>query len=373
MATQSIRSSRFGLLANASVLLSIVMCYGKIAVIAALSLAGITVADINPHLQAALMAGFALVAVAGLAVDYRHHRDLAPLALGATGVAVMTATLYVSFDPRAEFLAYACLIAAVFMNQQAALKLLTDQLRLHGEEIAGKNRQLEAASRHKSDFLAGMSHELRTPLNAVLGFNEMILDGIYGPLSPKLRPPLEEMQGSGRHLLRLINNVLDLAKIEAGKMELAVSDYSVQDTVESVSRTLRPIAAEKGLELRTSIPADMPLARGDAGRISQCLLNLAGNALKFTKAGRVEIEVQLADDRLVYRVTDTGIGIPADKIGGLFTEFGQADATIAAEYGGTGLGLSITKKFIDMHGGRIWVTSEPGKGSAFVFELPLRA
>jgi signal transduction histidine kinase len=218
-----------------------------------------------------------------------------------------------------------------------------------------------------------MSHELRTPLNAILGFNEMILDQVYGPLSPEVRSPLEEMQSSGKHLLRLINNVLDLAKIEAGRMELALADYSVHDTVERVRSTLRPIAVEKGLELLTSVPADIPLARGDAGRISQCLLNLAGNSLKFTKAGKVEIGVQLADGRLIYRVTDTGIGIPPDRIGSLFTEFKQTDATVASEYGGTGLGLSITKKFIEMHGGRIWVESELGKGSAFIFEIPLRA
>ena len=373
MAAQAFRVSRFGLLANAGALLSVLMCYGKLAVIAALSLTGIAVVNINPHLQAALMVGFALLAVSGLAIDYRHHRDYAPLAIGATGLAVMAVTLYVSYNTRAEFLAYACLIVAVFMNQHAALKLLTAQLRQHSEEIADKNRQLEAASRHKSDFLASMSHELRTPLNAILGFNEMILDQVYGPLSPEVKSPLEEMQSSGKHLLRLINNVLDLAKIEAGRMELAFSDYSVQDTVESVRATLRPIAAEKGLELRTFLPSDIPLARGDAGRISQCLLNLAGNALKFTKAGRVEIGVQLVDHRLVYRVTDTGIGIPPDKIGGLFSEFKQADATIASEYGGTGLGLAITKRFIEMHGGRIWVESEPGRGSTFLFEIPLRA
>ena len=240
-------------------------------------------------------------------------------------------------------------------------------------EIAEKGRQLEVASQHKSQFLASMSHELRTPLNAILGFNEMILDQIYGAVSPEVRSPLEEMQSSGKHLLRLINNVLDLAKIEAGRMELALADYSVQDTVESVRSTLRPIAAEKGLELLTSVAPDIPLARGDAGRISQCLLNLVGNSLKFTKAGKVEIGVKLVDGLLVYRVTDTGIGIPADKIGSLFTEFKQTDATIASEYGGTGLGLSITKKFIEMHGGRIGVESEPSKGSAFIFEIPLRA
>lgn len=156
-------------------------------------------------------------------------------------------------------------------------------------------------------------------------------------------------------------------------MELALSDYSVHDTVESVRSTLRPLAAEKGLEFFATLPADIPLAYGDPGRIAQCLMNLAGNSLKFTKAGKVEITVALKDGTLVYRVADTGIGIPPDKIGSLFTEFKQTDATIASEYGGTGLGLSISKKFVEMHGGRIWVESELGKGSAFIFEIPLQA
>jgi PAS domain S-box-containing protein len=240
-------------------------------------------------------------------------------------------------------------------------------------EIEAKSRQLEVASQHKSQFLASMSHELRTPLNAILGFNEMVLDGMYGELSEELRPPLENMQTSGKHLLRLINNVLDLAKIEAGRMELALADYSVQDTVASVHSTLRPLAAEKGLEFVADASPEIPLAYGDGGRITQCLMNLAGNSLKFTKAGKVEIGVEQRDGLLRYHVADTGIGIPADKIGSLFTEFKQTDATIASEYGGTGLGLSITKKFIEMHGGRIWVESEAGRGSTFIFEVPLRA
>ncbi len=240
-------------------------------------------------------------------------------------------------------------------------------------EIAEKGRQLEEASRHKSNFLASMSHELRTPLNAILGFNEMILDEIYGPVAPDVRSPLEEMQASGKHLLRLINNVLDLAKIEAGRMELSLQDYSVHDTVASVHSTLRSIAAEKGLEFLATVPDHVPLAHGDGGRIAQCLMNLAGNSLKFTKAGKVEISVETRGELLIYRVTDTGIGIPSDKIDSLFTEFKQTDATIASEYGGTGLGLSISKKFIEMHGGRIWIESELGKGSAFIFEVPLRA
>ena len=239
-------------------------------------------------------------------------------------------------------------------------------------EIAEKSRQLETASQHKSQFLASMSHELRTPLNAILGFNEMILDQIYGDVPVDMRDPLQNIQTSGKHLLRLINNVLDLAKIEAGRMELALAEYSVQEAVTSVHSTLKPLAADKGLEFLARVPADIPLAYGDSGRISQCLMNLAGNSLKFTKSGKVEIAVAQENGTLRYSVSDTGIGIPPDKIGSLFTEFKQTDATIASEYGGTGLGLSITKKFIEMHGGRIWVESELGKGSSFLFEVPLR-
>jgi signal transduction histidine kinase len=234
------------------------------------------------------------------------------------------------------------------------------------------NLKLETASRHKSEFLANMSHELRTPLNAILGFNEMILGQIYGTVPPNLREPLADIQDSGKHLLRLINNVLDLSKIEAGRMELALTDYAVQDIVERVRASLQPLAVDKGLEFVASAPEEIPLAYGDAGRITQCLLNLAGNALKFTRQGRVAISVELQGDLLVYRVADTGIGIAKDKIETLFTEFRQGDTTITSEFGGTGLGLSITKKFVEMHGGRIWVDSEPGKGSTFSFAIPLR-
>ena len=239
-------------------------------------------------------------------------------------------------------------------------------------EIADKSRQLEAASQHKSEFLASMSHELRTPLNAILGFNEMILGQIYGEVPAGLLEPLNDIQSSGKHLLRLINNVLDLSKIEAGRMELALADYSVQDTVASVRTSLRSLAEDKGLEFVARVPGDIPLAYGDGGRIVQCLTNLAGNALKFTRQGRVEISAELRGDRLVYCVADTGIGIAPDKIAELFAPFRQGDATITSEFGGTGLGLSITRKFVEMHGGRIWVESEPGRGSTFFIEVPLR-
>jgi signal transduction histidine kinase len=254
----------------------------------------------------------------------------------------------------------------------ARMNEMSHELHQLYEEQRTLNVELERASKAKSDFLASMSHELRTPLNAILGFNELILGEIYGEVSDELKVPLTDIQNSGKHLLRLINNVLDLAKIEAGHMDLALADYSVQDTVVSVTTALRPLAAQKGLDLVAAVPEDIPVASGDGGRITQCLMNLVGNALKFTRQGRVEVAVDLRGDVLHYRVTDTGTGIAEDRLETVFGEFRQEDATIASQFGGTGLGLSITKKFVELHGGRIWVESKVGKGSTFSFTIPLR-
>jgi signal transduction histidine kinase len=234
------------------------------------------------------------------------------------------------------------------------------------------NVRLEQASRAKSEFLANMSHELRTPLNAILGFTEMLLDGLYGEIPAELKEPLTDIQTNGQHLLRLINDVLDLSKIEAGRMELSLGDYAVEDVVTTVRASLRSLANEKGLELVTEVPPGLPDAYGDSKRITQCLLNLVGNALKFTRQGRVTVGVERRGDDLCYRVSDTGIGIPADQQEAVFAEFRQLDTTTTRDFGGTGLGLSITKKFVELHGGRIWVDSDLGKGSTFYFTIPLR-
>ena len=239
-------------------------------------------------------------------------------------------------------------------------------------ELARLNDQLEQTSKAKSEFLANMSHELRTPMNAILGFTEMLIDGLYGDVPQALKEPLADIQMNGRHLLRLINDVLDLSKIEAGRMELALGEYSVREIVDIAQLSLRSLAAEKGLEFLTDVPDGLPPAYGDSTRLTQCLMNLAGNAIKFTKRGRVEIGVRLDGDQLTYRVADTGIGIPKEELENVFKEFRQVDATVTREFGGTGLGLSITKKFVEMHGGRIWAESELRKGSTFIFTIPLR-
>jgi signal transduction histidine kinase len=240
------------------------------------------------------------------------------------------------------------------MNQMSQdLHHLDENQRRAAQKLRTLNVQLESASKAKSDFLASMSHELRTPLNAILGFTELILDESYGEVPPDVKERIGDINTCGRQLLRLINDVLDLAKIEAGRMELRLGQYSAADVVNSVVLSLRSLAEEKGLEFVATLAPDLPAAMGDSKRITQCLTNLAGNALKFTKEGSVKIAVEAEGDALIYRVSDTGIGIEADQIDHLFEEFRQADPSIAQEFGGTGLGLSITKEFVDMHSARL--------------------
>jgi len=259
------------------------------------------------------------------------------------------------------------------MNEMSReLHQLYDDQRRASQQLRALNTELERASKAKSDFLASMSHELRTPMNAILGFTEMIRDGVYGEVPPEIQEPVSDIHTCGKQLLGLINNVLDLSKIEAGHMELALGEYVVDDIVNTVALSLRSLAATKGLELVATIAPDLPLCVGDGKRITQCLTNLAGNALKFTSEGRVEIRVEAQGDAVLYAVSDTGIGIPADQVGNIFEEFRQADVTVSRDFGGTGLGLSITRKLVELHGGRIWVESEVGKGSTFFFSIPAR-
>jgi signal transduction histidine kinase len=238
-------------------------------------------------------------------------------------------------------------------------------------EIAEKSRELEIASRHKSQFLANMSHELRTPLNAILGYAELMLDDIYGKTPDKMRSVIERLQSNGRHLLGLINDVLDLSKIEAGQLSLALTDYSLRDMVHNVFSAVEPLAKEKKLAFKVEIVPDLPEGHGDERRITQVLLNLVGNAIKFTDQGEVAIKAAAENGSFTVAVRDSGPGIAAADQGKIFEEFQQADSSITRKKGGTGLGLSISKRIIELHGGRIWVESEPGCGSTFSFTLPV--
>jgi signal transduction histidine kinase len=237
-------------------------------------------------------------------------------------------------------------------------------------EIEDKSRQLEEASQHKSQFLANMSHELRTPLNAILGYTELMADGAYGEPSEEMLGVLKRLEANGKHLLGLINDVLDLSKIEAGQLVLELSDYCVQDIVQTVRSTLEPLAADKKLALKIELAPQLPPGRGDGRRLTQVLINLVGNAIKFTDAGEVAIKAEANNGSFHVSVRDTGPGISADDQTRLFQEFQQADNAITKKKGGTGLGLAISKRIIEMHGGRIWVESQPGKGSTFAFTLP---
>jgi len=240
-------------------------------------------------------------------------------------------------------------------------------------EIEEKGRQLELASRHKSQFLANMSHELRTPLNAVLGYSEMMLDGLYGDLPEKAKGVLERVQSNGRHLLGLINDVLDLSKIEAGQLTLAIEDYSMAALVKQALSTTESLARTKGLALTAQIQDGLPLGRGDERRLTQVLLNLIGNAVKFTDKGEVAITAEAADGRFTVAVRDTGPGIAEADQARIFEEFQQVDNTNTRKKGGTGLGLAIAKKIMEMHGGKLTVQSAPGQGSTFRMILPVRA
>jgi signal transduction histidine kinase/HAMP domain-containing protein len=258
------------------------------------------------------------------------------------------------------------------MQTFAAQSVLAIQNARLFSEIGEKSRQLEVASQHKSQFLANMSHELRTPLNAILGYTELILDNIYGEVPDKARVTLERIQSNGRHLLGLINDVLDLSKIEAGQLTLSLADYSIKDVVHNVYGAVESLATGKNLALKVELPKDLPTARGDERRLTQVLLNLVGNAIKFTDTGEVAIKTSTADGTITVAVHDTGPGIAEADRGKIFEEFQQADSSSTKQKGGTGLGLAIAKRIIEMHGGRLWVESEVGHGSTFSFSVPLK-
>jgi signal transduction histidine kinase len=240
------------------------------------------------------------------------------------------------------------------------------------DEIQDKSRQLAEASQHKSQFLANMSHELRTPLNAIIGVTEMLREDAES-LNQDLEP-LDRVLGAGRHLLALINDILDLSKIEAGRMELQLEPFALAPLIANVVKTIEPLAAKNTNQVAVQCDPEIGTLHADQMRLRQALLNLMSNANKFTDHGTITIDARQGqeDDRdwVTIAVADTGIGMTPEQLGKLFQEFSQASATTASKYGGTGLGLAISRRFCQMMGGDITVESEPGRGSTFTIRLP---
>jgi signal transduction histidine kinase len=240
------------------------------------------------------------------------------------------------------------------------------------QEIADKSRQLEVASQHKSEFLANMSHELRTPLNAVIGFSEVLSEGMFGQLNEKQEEYARDIYSSGQHLLSLINDILDLSKIEAGRMELEVTEFHLPAALDNALTLVRERASRRGIALGMTVDERLGEIQADERKIRQVVLNLLSNAIKFTpEGGRIEVRAAPVDGSVEVSVSDTGVGIAPEDQEAIFEEFKQV-GTAAKKVEGTGLGLALSRKFIELHGGRIWVKSEVGVWSTFTFTIPVR-
>jgi two-component system, NtrC family, sensor kinase len=240
-------------------------------------------------------------------------------------------------------------------------------------EIADKSAQLESASRHKSEFLANMSHELRTPLNAIIGFSEVLVDRMFGELNEKQDEYLKDIYASGQHLLSLINDILDLSKIEAGRMELEAADFDLPSAIDNALILVRERATRREITLGRTIDEQLGMLRGDERKVKQVLLNLLSNALKFTpEGGRIDVSARLQGGAAEIAVADTGVGIAPEDQEAVFEEFRQV-GTADKKVEGTGLGLALSRRFVELHGGRIWVKSEVGQGSTFTFTIPVRS
>jgi signal transduction histidine kinase len=261
-------------------------------------------------------------------------------------------------------------------NDVQVLQTLADQIAVAIQNAAlfdaaqESRAEAEEANRLKTQFLTNMSHELRTPLNAVINFAYLLSVGMEGELAPSQKDLVDRIGAAGEHLLNLINDILDLAKIESGRVEMYLEDIAISELAAGVLSTAVGLVRGKSIQLKQEIPHNLPLVHADRVRIRQVLLNLVSNAAKFTKAGVISIWATADDDWVTIHVSDTGIGIAPEDIEKVFTAFVQVDGELARQAGGTGLGLPISYEFVIRHGGQMWVESEVNAGSTFSFTLP---
>jgi len=249
---------------------------------------------------------------------------------------------------------------------------LEEMVKERTTELEIAKEKAESADRLKSAFLATMSHELRTPLNSIIGFTGILMKGIAGPLNDEQLKQLGMAKGSAQHLLELINDVLDISKIEAGQLVVSLSEFDFNKMIQKVTSSVEPLAEKKKLDLKLAIPNDETIINSDERRMSQVFLNLINNAIKFTDKGAVKIECSISEQRIITKVIDTGIGIKADDMAKLFKPFSQIDTGLTRNHDGTGLGLSICKKLVEKLGGTITVESKLGVGSTFTVTLPIK-
>ncbi len=278
-----------------------------------------------------------------------------------------------SMDARFNGLAAGDFSTRIEVPNRDELGELAANLNRTSAELGRLYREIEAASQHKSEFLANMSHELRTPLNAIIGFSEVLLERMFGELNEKQEDYLKDIHASGRHLLLLINDILDLSKVEAGRMELEISRFDLPAAIGNALTLVRERGQRHKITFGLDLGADLGEVTADERKLKQVLLNLLSNAVKFTpEGGRIDVSARRDTDQVVIAVRDTGIGIAPEDRDAVFEEFRQVGSDYTKKQEGTGLGLALAKRFVELHGGRIWLESEPGKGSTFSFTIPIR-
>jgi signal transduction histidine kinase len=277
-----------------------------------------------------------------------------------------------AMDARFNQLAAGDFARRIDVRNRDELGELAANLNRMSAELGRLYNQIETATQHKSEFLANMSHELRTPLNAIIGFSEVLAERMFGELNEKQADYIADIRESGRHLLSLINDILDLSKIEAGRMELDVSEFNLPNAIENTLILVRERAQRNAITLGRTVDDRLGTMHADERKVKQVLLNLLSNALKFTPAGgRIDVQAALKNDMAEISVTDTGVGIAPENQEAVFEEFRQV-GTASKKVEGTGLGLAISRRFIELHGGKIWVNSTVGSGSTFTFTVPLQ-